>query len=53
MLLTEISRQGAHICDLFLIESVNPLRLTLIVKSKNISDKSVKNQKQDMKSTQI
>lgn len=40
MLLTEISRWMAHICNLLLNESINPKRFTLIVKSKNISEKT-------------
>lgn len=36
VMLTEISRQRLHTHNLLLIESTNPQRLTLIVKSKNM-----------------
>lgn len=38
-------KQGRHVCNLPLIESMNPKRFTLIVKSKNMSKPKFKKRK--------
>lgn len=53
MLLREFSGRRAHIGNLFLIESINPKRFTLIVKSKNMPEKDrATNQRKEVKSRQ-
>lgn len=39
---------GQHVCDLPLIETMNPIRFTLIVKSKNISNQSLKKERSEI-----